>query len=168
MKKFVMVLGVVLLMVLSGCASAEEKRDELMGEFNSLLKLTIDGSGTKPEYFISSEHEPADYQAISEGTYAPLQICGYTISDDKKYVLKGFFENMTSHTAEEVEAKSEHMRQVWTDQGFEVRNVAAVNGMVQIAVDTDSGLTMGYAVSPTDESINISSTCTTDLDPEKK
>ncbi|QNV39828.1 hypothetical protein IDM48_10845 [Rothia amarae] len=168
MKKFVMVLGVVLLMVLSGCASAEEKRAELQSEFNSLLKLTIDGSGIDPDLFTYTKNKSIDYQAVSDGSYAPLEACDYIGNGKNKWVLRSDLEYMTSHTAEEVKAKSEHMRQVWADQGLEVRDVAAVNGMIQIAVDTDSGLTMGYVVSSSKEAINVSSTCTADLDPDKQ
>lgn len=131
-------------LLLSGCASAEEKRDELMGEFNSLLKLTIDGSGTDPELFTFTENKSMNgYQAVSDGSYAPLEACAYIGNGKNKWVLRSFLEHMTTHTAEEVEAKSEHMRQVWTDQGFEVRNVATANDVVQIAVDTDSGVDDG-------------------------
>ncbi|GAA1046584.1 hypothetical protein GCM10009567_08320 [Rothia amarae] len=163
-----MTLSAVLLMVLSGCASAEEKRKELRQEFNSLYKLTIDGTGTAHSNFTTDASEPLEYHSIASGTYQPLQACDYIGNGKNKWVLKAFVVAPKSLTSQEVSERIDHMRQVWMDQGLEVRNVAGANEMAQIAVDTDSGLTMGYSVSPTNETINISSTCTADLDPDKQ
>lgn len=162
MKRIFLSVVVVLVFVLSGCGSVNQKNEavepdanEIFKEMYSAVTVAANANGNEAKFRWKNNTKPFPYR---EASWADVTVFP---CDEGKGQLKlnaGTTYDQNLHN-EDYQSQVEKVRQAWESRGLKVRNVGESKGMFQIATDLDHGTVVVYTAGVGGESVEADTEC---------
>ena len=161
MKRIFLSVVVVLVFVLSGCGSVNQKNEavepdanEIFKEMYSAVTVAASANGNEAKFRWKNNTKPFPYQ---EASWSDVTVfpCG---EGKGNLELKATTYDQNLGT-ENYQDQINKVRQAWESRGLEVCNVGESKGMFQIASDLDHGTVVVYTAGVGGESVEADTEC---------
>ncbi|WP_237197813.1 hypothetical protein [Rothia nasimurium] len=163
MKRIFLSVVVVLVFVLSGCGSVDQKNEAVEPDVNEVFKdmysavtVAASANGNEAKFRWMNNTKPFPHKEASWADTIP-----WSCDDEGKGQIKlnaGTTYDQNLHN-EDYQSQVEKVRQAWESRGLKVRNVGESKGMFQIATDLEHGTVVVYTAGVGGESVEADTQC---------
>lgn len=161
MKRIFLSVVVVLVFVLSGCGSVDQKNEavepdvnEVFKEMYSAVTVAASANGNEAKFRWMNNTKPFPYKEASWADTIP-----WSCDDGKGNLeLKATTYDQNLGT-ENYQGQVEKVRRAWESRGLKVRNVGESKGMFQIATDLNYGTVVVYTAGVGGEAVEAKTEC---------
>ncbi|SIL68019.1 Uncharacterised protein [Mycobacteroides abscessus subsp. abscessus] len=161
MKRIFLSVVVVLVFVLSGCGSVDQKNgavepdvNEIFKEMYSAVTVAVSANGNEAKFRWKNNTNPFPYK---EASWSDVTVFPCEEGKGKLKLMATTYDQGLG--SEDFSAQVEKVREAWESRGLKVRNVGSSKNNSEIATDLPYGTTVVYSAGAGGESVEAETEC---------